>query len=339
VTGAAGFIGLHLTERLSATHDVVAVDDLEATYEPELTAARWERLGRLGVERRHVDVTDTEATSRLFDEVAPATVVHLAARAGVRGSHLDPLAYVTSNVVGFTSVLEQARRVGAGHVLYASSSSVYGDDAPVPFDVRHPANHPISVYAATKRADELLAHSYSHAFGLPTTGLRFFTVYGPWGRPDMAYFRFADAVLAGEPLTVFGDGSARRDFTYVDDVVEAVAALAARAPEGRGRPDVGGAEAPWRIYNVGHGVQASVDDLIGMLEARIGRRATRVHLPPATGDVRETFADTAPLRRELGSAPGTPLAEGLDRFVDWFLEHRRHSPRPAPEGERRAAAM
>ncbi|GGI06075.1 NAD-dependent epimerase/dehydratase family protein [Egicoccus halophilus] len=330
VTGAAGFIGMHLTERLAAVGQrVVAVDDLQATYEPALTAARWRRVQQLdAVEAVPLDVTDEAGTAALLARVRPPVVIHLAARAGVRGSHLEPMAYLRSNVLGFANVLEQARATGVGHVVYASSSSVYGDDAPVPFRVEHPADHPVSVYAATKRADELLAHSYAHAFGLPCTGLRLFTVYGPWGRPDMAYFAFADAIHAGRPLQVFGDGSALRDFTYVDDVVDAILGLADQPPTGPGGADVGGADAPWRVYNVGHGGQATVAELIEALEQRLGRSARRVHLPAHTGDVRRTHADTTPLRERLGRSPATPLAAGLDRFAAWFLDHRAGVPAP-----------
>jgi UDP-glucuronate 4-epimerase len=328
VTGAAGFIGSHVCRQLSAQgRPVVALDNLEATYEPGLSARRRDELLQLpGVAYEAVDVADPAGLQWVFETHRPERVIHLAARAGVRGSHLDPMAYVRSNVVGWCAVLEQARRFEVEHVVYASSSSVYGDSAPVPFDVREPADHPISVYAATKRADELLAHSYGHAYGLPTTGLRFFTVYGPWGRPDMAYFAFADAILAGRPITVFGDGSALRDFTYVDDAVEAVLALAQRPPQGPGTDEDGGAEVPWRLYNVGHGGQVTVDELIRHLERRLGRTAQRIHEPAYTGDVRRTQADVTPLRRLLGDAPTTTLDDGLDQFVPWLLEFRQHHP-------------
>jgi UDP-glucuronate 4-epimerase len=330
VTGAAGFIGYHLCRRLSDEgRAVVAVDDLTPTYEPALKEQRLDRLRSLpGVAFVRTDIADADAMAELFARRRPDRVVHLAARAGVRGSHLDPLAYVRTNVLGFATVLDQARRHEVPHVLYASSSSVYGDTSPVPFRVRDPADHPISVYAATKRADELLAHSYAHAYGLATTGVRFFTVYGPWGRPDMAYFAFADAILAGRPVTVYGDGTALRDFTYVDDAVDAVVGLTAERPDGPGHPDEGGAAVPWRLYNVGHGSQASVSDLLDLLEERLGTPAERVRHPEQPGDVAETFADVAPLERVVGQAPATPLTAGLDRFVPWLQDYRAQHAAP-----------
>ncbi len=330
VTGGAGFIGYHLCRRLSAEgRSVIAVDNLEPTYEPALKRRRLELLLELpGVAFHELDITDEAGMAALFQQARPGSVVHLAARAGVRGSHLDPMGYVRTNVVGFTVLLEQARRVEVPHVVYASSSSVYGDNAPVPFSVSDPADHPISVYAATKRADELIAHSYAHAYGLATTGLRFFTVYGPWGRPDMAYFAFADAILHGRPVTVYGDGSALRDFTYVDDAVDAITALVPRTPRSAGRPEDGDASVPWRIYNIGHGSQASVAELLDHLESRLGRRAERVSEPVHPGDVASTHADVEPLRRAIGDVPETPLAEGLDRFVPWLQGYRERHAEP-----------
>ena len=324
VTGAAGFIGSHLCRRLSAAgHTVTALDSLEPCQEPDLQRARLAGLRALpAVDFHQVDVEDEAAIGSLFTDRLPEVVVHLAARAGVRGSHLDPLAYVRTNVLGLANVLEKARSVGCGHVVFASSSSVYGDTSEIPFAVTEPADHPISVYAATKRADELLAHSWAYAYGIPVTGLRFFTVYGPWGRPDMAYFAFADAILAGRPVPVYGDGNALRDFTYIDDVIDAVVAAANRPPTGAGSPAQGGGVAPWRLYNVGRGSQATVADLLAMLEQRLDRPALRRHEPQHRGDVRATLADNAPLTSAIGVTPEVSLDDGLDRFVSWLLEYR-----------------
>ncbi|MDQ3342450.1 MAG: NAD-dependent epimerase/dehydratase family protein [Actinomycetota bacterium] len=329
VTGAAGFVGFHLCRRLAADgHAVVAFDSFDETYEPGLKKARADRLlGLAGLRFVEGDVRDPAALERVFTQSSISTVAHLAARTGVRGSHSDPIGYVEANVVGTTQVLERAVRAGADHVVYASSSSVYGERSLTPFSVDQPADHPVSLYAASKRATELLAHSYATVHGLPTTGLRFFTVYGPWGRPDMAYFAFADAILAGEPITVYGDGSAVRDFTYVDDVIEGLVRVAAdpplagRDPGGR----LGSSSAPWRLFNIGFGSQAAVNDLIALLEERIGHRAVRVRGDLQPGDVTRTQADTIDLAETIGYTPKVPLEEGLARFVEWLRAFRAGS--------------
>lgn len=326
VTGAAGFIGFHLCHRLVADgHEVVALDNLEETYEPALKKARASQLQTLdGVRWLACDIRDGATLERAFTIGRPEVVVHLAAKAGVRRSHLEPVGYVDTNVTGTMHVLQQCVAAGVAHLVFASSSSVYGERSPVPFSVHERADHPVSVYAATKRAGELLAHSYASVHGLPSTGLRFFTAYGPWGRPDMAYFSFADAILAGNPITVYGDGSAVRDFTYIDDVVEGLVRVAAAPPPPREvGPDVlGASNAPYQLFNIGFGSQATVNGLIQLLEERLGRRAERVRAPSQPGDVKVTHADTADLAAATGYTPVVPLEQGMDRFVAWLRRYR-----------------
>lgn len=322
MTGCAGFIGFSLSRQLvQAGTFVIGVDNLNDTCAPALKQARLERLRESPrFTFFHLDLRDGAQLRELFTSSAPDIVVHLAAHAGVRRSQDDPVDYVENNVVGFAHLLEACRAAGPRHLVYASSSSVYGDDSPLPFSPRDPADHPVSTYAATKRTNELQAHVYSSLYGLPTTGLRFFSVYGPWGRPDMAYFSFADAILAGRPLTVYGDGTALRDFTFVDDVVEGIVAVAGTPP----KPDeaVATSGAPWRVLNIGHGEQASVGRLLELLEGLLGRRAIRRWGPPQPGDVRVTHADTQDLRRVVGLVPQVPLEDGLARFVDWLRWYR-----------------
>lgn len=324
VTGVAGFIGSHLADRLLAAGErVVGIDAFDAGYDPVLQRARVARLeGRTGFVLHEVDIADEVALDAVLPDQADA-VVHLAARAGVRASTDAPRAFVRANVLGFTNVLEAARERDVPHLLYASSSSVYGGLAKVPWAPHDPVDHPVSVYAATKRADELLAHSYAHLHGLPSTGLRFFTVHGPWGRPDMAYWRFAQAILTGTPIPLYGDGSAVRDFTYVDDVVDALVALLDQPPAddptwSAASPDPATSSAPHLLHNVGHGGQASVLELIGLLERALGTTARIEHLPARAGDVPRTWSDSTSLRRAVGDAPATSLADGVDRFVAWF---------------------
>lgn len=328
VTGAAGFIGYHLVNRLAgAGLDVVGLDNLSDSYDPVLKKMRAEQLAQLpGVRLELVDVADATATRQAFERYRPHAVVHLAARAGVRQSHVDPFGCLDANVIGFGVVLEQCRLGDVQHVVYASSSAVYGGGDP-PFSTDRPADHPISLYGATKRMNELQAHAYSHRYGLATTGLRLFTAYGPWGRPDMAYYRFAEAIWAGEPLTVFGDGSAERDFTYVDDVVEAVLRVAAHPPTpdptwSPGRSDaLSTSTAPWRVLNVGCGATATVTQLVGHLELMLGRSTHRLHLPAQPVDLPSTRADTGPLAAITGFTPSTTLEQGLERFVEWFRDY------------------
>jgi UDP-glucuronate 4-epimerase len=324
VTGAAGFIGFHLSRRLlSGGRPVVGVDDLSETYDPALKKARLELLlADSRFDFRQVDVRDAGTFDRIVAEVRPAVVVHLAARAGVRASTRDPLTYVDVNVTGTVAVLEACRRHRVGHLVYASSSSVYGAHDEPPFAVARPADHPVSVYAATKRATELLAHATADLHGLPTTGLRFFTVYGSWGRPDMAYYDFADAILTGRPITVFGDGTAPRDLTHVDDVVEVMIRAAARPPARGAAVTPGTSPAPWRLLNVGLGQRVTVNQLVARLEALLGRRAIRVEGPPQPGDVPATQAEVEALAAIVDYRPRVTVDQGLRGFTDWLVGHR-----------------
>jgi UDP-glucuronate 4-epimerase len=318
VTGAAGFIGYHVCRRLLAGgEDVVGLDNLNDYYDPRLKHDRLARLAGLpGWRFVHGDLADAAGVADLVRDTAAECVINLAAQAGVRWSLERPRAYVDSNLVGFGNVLEACRHAGTPHLVYASSSSVYGANTKTPFAEADPVDRPVSLYAATKRANELMAYSYSHLFGLPCTGLRFFTVYGPWGRPDMAYWKFTAAILAGAPIEVYGDGLLRRDFTYVDDVVEAIVRMVRRPPAAG---DTEGTAA-WRLYNVGNHTPVTVADMLETLERLCGRRAVRLMRPRPPGDVETTYADVAALTRDFGFAPRTTLADGLGRFVDWYRE-------------------
>jgi UDP-glucuronate 4-epimerase len=332
VTGAAGFIGMQVARRLLADgRAVVGIDNLNAYYDPRLKAARLAELASFPDFRfRKIDVADRPAMAALFAEHKFAEVVHLAAQAGVRHSLSDPHAYADANLVGFLNVLEGCRQAGSRHLLYASSSSVYGANTRVPFRTADNVDHPLSLYGATKKANELMAHAYAHLFELPATGLRFFTVYGPWGRPDMAVWSFAEAILEGRPIRLFNRGQMRRDFTYVDDVVEAVVRLidrpAAPDPAWSGQsPDPATSRAPWRVYNIGNSEAVEVLDLVRLIEQGLGRRAQCELLPMQPGDVPETCADVATLQAAVRFAPRTPLAEGIARFLHWLKEYRAKS--------------
>lgn len=327
VTGTAGFIGYHLAERLLERGDeVVGVDNLNDYYDVRLKKARLERLKRHSSHRfEKIDLVDGSALQRLFSEVRPQVVVNLAAQAGVRYSLTNPHAYVDSNLVGFVNVLEACRHTDVEHLVYASSSSVYGANTSVPFSVHNNVDHPLSLYAATKKANELMAHTYSHLYRLPTTGLRFFTVYGPWGRPDMALFLFTKAILEGRSIDVFNHGDMQRDFTYIDDIVEGVVRTAdspARASAGWTGfdPDPATSTAPYRIYNIGNNQPVQLMRLIELLEAELGMVARKNFLPMQPGDVPSTFADVDALVRDVGFKPGTPLQVGIQRFVRWYRE-------------------
>ncbi|MEX1306428.1 MAG: NAD-dependent epimerase/dehydratase family protein [Rhodovibrionaceae bacterium] len=318
VTGAAGFIGSHVARLLLARGEaVIGVDSLNAYYDPELKRARLARLeGERGFTFHEIDVSDRAAMLSLA-ESAPEIegIVHLAAQAGVRHSLEDPYAYVTANVMGQLVAMEAARRLPAlKHLVYASSSSVYGESSPLPFSTEHPADDPVSLYAATKRADELMAQSYANLHGLPLTGLRIFTVYGPWGRPDMSLFLFTKAVLAGETIRVFNRGRMKRDFTYIDDLADGVV----RALD---RPPGAGAASSHRIYNLGNARQESLMDMIAAVEAACGREAIKEFVEMQPGDVTETWAEIGPARRDLGFDPKTTIAEGVPRFVAWFRDY------------------
>jgi UDP-glucuronate 4-epimerase len=327
LTGAAGFIGYHVAERLLARGDqVVALDNLNDYYDPALKRARLAKLvGRPGFRFLPLDLVDRDGVAALFADEKPQRVIHLAAQAGVRYSLKNPHAYIDSNVTGFIHILEGCRYAKVEHLVYASSSSVYGANTEMPFSVHHNVDHPVSLYAATKKANELMAHSYSHLYRLPTTGLRFFTVYGPWGRPDMALFLFTRAILAGEPIDVFNNGQMQRDFTYIDDIVEGVLRTVDRPaepnPEWTGAaPDPATSSAPWRVYNIGNHSPVPLLELIETLERALGKTAIKNFLPMQPGDVPATYADVADLTRDVGFSPSTPLAVGIERFVEWYRE-------------------
>jgi len=325
VTGAAGFIGFHVANRLLASgRAVIGLDNLNSYYDPKLKQARLAELTKVnGFRFIKLDLADRDGMARLFAEFRFPYVVHLAAQAGVRHSLVDPQAYVDSNLVGFTNVLEGCRHGGCRHLLYASSSSVYGSNARMPFRTSDNVDHPLSLYGASKKANELMAHAYAHLFALPTTGLRFFTVYGPWGRPDMAMWLFVSAILQGRPVKLFNHGQMRRDFTYVDDVVEAVVRLidrpAAADPGWSAEsPDPARSSAPWRVYNIGNNNPTEVTTVLRLLEEAIGKPALREMLPMQPGDVPATYADVDDLMRDVGFRPSTPIEEGIRRFVAWF---------------------
>ena len=316
VTGAAGFIGFHVCQALLARgEEVVGVDCLNDYYDVRLKRARLDMLQATpGFRFELADVADRDMVTAVFDRAADATrIVHLAAQAGVRHSLVDPYAYVTANVLGHVTILEAARRLKRlDHLVYASSSSVYGGNTKLPFAEDDPVNTPVSVYAATKRADELISHAYGHLYGLPQTGLRFFTVYGPWGRPDMAYYSFAVAIMRGVPITLFDGGRLRRDFTYIDDIVHGVLACLDRPPD---------RAAPTPVFNIGNNRGELVSDLVVLLESSLGRRAVTVSVDRPVADVAETLADLTAIERHVGYRPTTPLAQGVPRFAAWFRQH------------------
>ena len=328
VTGAAGFIGMHVAHRLLGQgHDVVGVDNLNAYYDPHLKQARIKNLeafSKFKFER--IDIAERQSITQLFAAHRFPAVVHLAAQAGVRHSLADPHAYVDANITGFLNVLEGCRHAECRHLVYASSSSVYGANSRMPFRVSDNVDHPLSLYGATKRANELMAHAYAHLFALPATGLRFFTVYGPWGRPDMAMWLFTEAILENRPIKLFNNGHMRRDFTYVDDAVEAVVRLVRCPPApnpARSQNDPATSLAPWRVYNVGNSKPVEVTEVVRLIEEALGKPAVRELLPMQPGDVPQTCADAADLERAVGFRPDTPIGEGIRRFVDWFLQFRR----------------
>ena len=330
VTGAAGFIGFHLARRLlEGGRRVVGFDNLNAYYDVTLKEARVAQLMQHpAFEMVHGDVADRDAVHRLFTRLRPEHVAHLAAQAGVRHSLKAPADYISANLVGFFNVIEAAREFGIRHLVYASSSSVYGANTRQPYSVSDPVDHPLSLYAATKKSNELVAHAYSHLHRLPTTGLRFVTVYGPWGRPDMALFLFTRAILSGEPIEVFNNGLMQRDFTYIDDIVEGVLRTMAHIPHGDAawdgeNPDPGSSPAPWRVYNIGNNQPVALLDMIAMLERALGREAVKLLRPMQPGDVPSTFADIAALERDVGFRPRMPLEEGIDRFVSWYRDYYR----------------
>ncbi len=328
VTGSAGFIGSNLALRLLARGDeVIGIDNLNDYYEVSLKEARLQRVrAHDGFTDLRLDLEDRDGIAAAFAAYRPDRVVNLAAQAGVRYSIENPLAYVDTNLVGFAHILEGCRHTGVEHLVYASSSSVYGANTHMPFSVHDNVDHPLSLYAASKKANELMAHTYSHLYRLPTTGLRFFTVYGPWGRPDMALFKFTRAILAGEPIPVFNYGRHRRDFTYIDDIVEGVIRVLDRIPEPNpawsgDAPDSATSSAPYRLYNIGNNQPVELLHYIEVLERCLGREAEKELLPLQPGDVPDTYADVTDLVEQLDYKPATSVEDGVDRFVDWYRDY------------------
>ena len=327
VTGAAGFIGYHVARRLLERGDqVTGLDNFNDYYDPALKQARHAALMNFeGFTGHRVDLADAAALQAVFEQAEPDLVIHMAAQAGVRYSQENPRVYLESNVMGFGNILECCRHRNVGHLVYASSSSVYGANRKMPYSVHDNVDHPLSLYAATKKACELMAHTYSHIFRLPTTGLRFFTVYGPWGRPDMAYFKFADKIMAGEPIDVYNNGEMWRDFTYIDDIVNSILALAIEPPKPNPdwnamEPNPGTSSAPYRVFNIGAHSPVKLLAMIVILERLLGRRAEMRMLPMPAGDVLRTFADVSDLEAIVGFSPSLGLEEGLSRFASWHQE-------------------
>ena len=325
LTGAAGFIGMHTTLSLLARGDeVVGVDNLNEYYDVKLKLDRLARLKlHINFSFYQLNVEDRNAMATLFAREKPQRVIHLAAQAGVRFSLINPHAYIDANLQGFINILEGCRQVGVEHLAYASSSSVYGGNTAMPFSEHHNVDHPVSLYAATKKANELMAHTYSHLFGLPTTGLRFFTVYGPWGRPDMALFLFTKAILEGKSIDVYNHGQMIRDFTYIDDIVEGVIRVSDKSASPHPafnptHPDPATSNAPYRVFNIGNSQPTPLMDYIQALESALGRKAEKNYLPMQPGDVPATNADTTELDAWVGFKPNTQVVEGVQRFVDWY---------------------
>ncbi len=328
VTGSAGFIGSHLVIKLlDRGDDVVGIDNHNDYYDPSLKEARLDRYkDHKNYTHIRMDIEDGDVVKALFEEHQFEGVVNLAAQAGVRYSIENPLAYINTNMVGFAHILEGCRHNNVGHLVYASSSSVYGANTSMPFSIHDNVDHPLSLYAASKKANELMAHTYSHLYGLPTTGLRFFTVYGPWGRPDMALFMFTKAILEGEKISVYNYGNHRRDFTYVDDIVEGVIRVLDRPatpnPQWSGdNPDSGSSMAPWRVYNIGNNSPVELLDYIGAVEDALGVKANKELLPLQSGDVPDTYADVDDLVREFNYRPSMDINQGVRNFVDWYKEY------------------
>jgi UDP-glucuronate 4-epimerase len=328
VTGTAGFIGFHTAMRLLDRGDVViGVDNVNSYYDPKLKEARLAKLeGRNGFSFHRLNIADADAMATLFQSERFDKVIHLAAQAGVRYGQENPGAYIESNIVGTQNILEGCRHNGVKHLVLASSSSVYGANTAMPFSVHDNVDHPLSLYAATKKANELAAHTYAYLYRIPVTALRFFTVYGPWGRPDMALFKFTQKILAGEPIEVFNNGHHARDFTYIDDVVEGVLRTADKIAEPNPNwtgetPDPATSMSPYRLYNIGNNSPVELMDFIGAIEHALGREAKKIYLPMQPGDVPKTFADVDDLVRDVGFKPATPLSEGIARFVSWYRSY------------------
>lgn len=330
VTGAAGFVGFHYAKRLAAHgYEVFGTDNLNEYYDVSLKEARLKELQPFdGFRFEKVDLAHRAGMERIFSSFKPDVVAHMGAQAGVRYSIENPRAYIDSNIVGFTNILEGCRHNGVKHLIFASSSSVYGANRTLPFSVHHNVDHPLSLYAATKKADELMAHTYAHLYRLPCTGLRFFTVYGPWGRPDMAVYLFTKAIFEGKAIDIFNHGDMMRDFTYIDDIIESMARLVDRVPQPDAKwsgekPDPASSNAPYRIYNIGNSRPEKLTDLVAMIEQATGRKFKTNMLPMQPGDVYATFADTKDLERDIGFKPSTPLKDGIQKFVEWYKEYHK----------------
>ncbi|MET4654165.1 UDP-glucuronate 4-epimerase [Exiguobacterium sp. PvP048] len=328
VTGAAGFIGVHLSNQLTNHgYSVIGLDNMNTYYDLNL---KKDRLAQLNDNRNFTfvecDLTDRERINKIFEEHRPAVVINLAAQAGVRYSIENPYAYLDSNLTGFLNILEACRNYPVEHLLYASSSSVYGGNKIAPFSTNHNVDHPVSLYAATKKSNELMAHTYSHLYNIPTTGLRFFTVYGPWGRPDMAYFSFTKDILEGNPIKVFNHGKMERDFTYIDDIVEGIVKLIPLEPEKNPNWDesideLGASFAPYRVYNIGNNSPVPLMKFINVLEEKIGKEANKQYMEMQPGDVLRTYADVSELERDIDFKPSTTIEDGLGKFVDWYKQY------------------
>lgn len=328
LTGAAGFIGFHTCLRLlEENHEVHGIDNLNDYYDVSLKEGRLEKLVPNDNFRFYkVNISNRTKIEKLFSDIKPERVIHLAAQAGVRYSLKNPHAYIDSNLVGFTNILEGCRYNNIEHLVYASSSSVYGANTSMPFSVHHNVDHPLSLYGATKKANELMAHTYSHLYDLPTTGLRFFTVYGPWGRPDMALYIFTRNILEGKPIEVFNRGKHKRDFTYIDDVVTGVVRVMKKIPEPNSdwssdKPDPGTSNAPYRIYNIGNHSPVELMRFIEILEKRLGKTAVKNYLPMQPGDVPITYADVEDLINDVDYSPSTPVEKGISEFVEWYKQY------------------
>lgn len=331
VTGAAGFIGFHVCQQLLKKDiQVVGIDNLNDYYSVELKESRLaEIIDDNRFTFKKLDIADTQGVNALFNEYCFTKVINLAAQAGVRYSLEQPHAYIQSNIVGFMNLLEACRQSDSiEHLVYASSSSVYGANGAVPFSVHHNVDHPVSLYAATKKSNELMAHTYSHLYDIPTTGLRFFTVYGPWGRPDMALFKFTKAIVNGEPMDVYNHGNMMRDFTYVDDIVEGVLRVTENTPQGNPDwdnklPDPSSSIAPYKIYNIGNNQPVKLEAFISALEDKLGKKAIKNYLPMQPGDVYQTYADIDALVQDVDFRPGTSIEEGIEKFINWYLSYYR----------------
>ena len=328
ITGVAGFIGFHLSKRLlEESYQVVGIDKLNDYYDKSLKKDRLEILSQYkNFSFQKIDLKDKEAIDKIFASYKPSHVINLAAQAGVRYSIDNPYAYVDSNIVGFVNILEACRYHPVDHLLYASSSSVYGGNKIIPFSTKHNVDHPVSLYAASKKSNELMAHTYSYLYGIPTTGLRFFTVYGPWGRPDMAYFSFTKDILEGKPIMIFNHGKMERDFTYIDDIVEVITRLIDRIPEAQkdwdeSKDDLSTSFAAYKIYNVGNHEPVKLMRFINVLEDALGKKADKIYMDMQAGDVLRTYADVSDLEKDIGFKPSTSIEEGLGKFVDWYMDY------------------